>query len=539
MLTLERVHGTALAPAIYEDDRQFGGAYHFDLLATEALIPAWVDAMGRYIASLGAPVIGATTTFQQTAPAVALLRAARRYTTDAITIIGGANCEGEMAEGIRSLAPFIDYVFSGESEETFPRFVGAVTRGERPSEPIIQGRPCEDMDAVPTVEFDDYFEQRAGVFTPEDSAAVGPSSIVYETSRGCWWGEKQHCTFCGLNGEGMGFRTKSAERVVAEIRTLAGKYHPQTIIMADNIMPYEYFSTVLPTLAKELPGLEIFYEQKANLSRERLVLLKDAGIHSIQPGIEALSTDLLRLMRKGTTARQNIGLLRDAGGVQISLAWNLLWGFPGDQCAAYEETLAMLPLIHHLEPPSGLSPLGFDRFSPYFNQADRFGIRNLRPYPGYYDFLPRGAPIEKVAYHFIGDYPCAGVDRPELMREIYKAVQNWRSAWATGQHPELRVYVQGGGYWLLDTRAIRDAPPNQPLSSAEARRLVVSDAYDDSPDQRSLIRDKLALKLDGYFVPLAVVDQSVYLRLCGPAPANATHQRTRAGGVPLVLRATA
>ena len=169
MLTLERVHGTALAPAIYEDDLQFGGAYHFDVLGTEALIPAWVDAMGRYIASLGMPVIGATTTFQQTAPAIALLGAARRYTTDAITIIGGANCEGEMAEGIRSIAPFIDYVFSGESEETFPRFVGAGTRGERPSEPIIQGRPCDDMDAMPTVEFDDYFQQRAGYLTPQDA----------------------------------------------------------------------------------------------------------------------------------------------------------------------------------------------------------------------------------------------------------------------------------------------------------------------------------------------------------------------------------
>ena len=316
MLTLERIHGTALAPAIYDDDRQFGGAYHFDLLDTEALIPAWVEAMGRYIASLGVPVIGATTTFQQTAPAIALLRAARRYTTDAITIIGGANCEGEMAEGIRSLAPFIDYVFSGESEASVP----AVSRGPSNAASALPIRSSRAVRART------WTRCRHWSTTTTSSSGRGPSRrrtaprsdrppSSYETSRGCWWGQKQHCTFCGLNGEGMGFRTRSAERVIAEIRTLAGKYHPASIIMADNIMPYEYFSTVLPRLAKELPGLKIFYEQKANLSRERLVLLRDAGIHSIQPGIEALSTDLLRLMRKGTTARQNVGLLRDARGV--------------------------------------------------------------------------------------------------------------------------------------------------------------------------------------------------------------------------------
>ncbi|MBB1247355.1 RiPP maturation radical SAM protein 1, partial [Streptomyces durbertensis] len=32
--------------------------------------------------------------------------------------------------------------------------------------------------------------------------------LVLEGSRGCWWGEKRHCTFCGLNGSSMRFRSK-------------------------------------------------------------------------------------------------------------------------------------------------------------------------------------------------------------------------------------------------------------------------------------------------------------------------------------------
>ena len=30
-------------------------------------------------------------------------------------------------------------------------------------------------------------------------------TLLIETSRGCWWGERNHCTFCGLNGSSMSF----------------------------------------------------------------------------------------------------------------------------------------------------------------------------------------------------------------------------------------------------------------------------------------------------------------------------------------------
>jgi hypothetical protein len=161
-----------------------------------------------------------------------------------------------------------------------------------------------------------------------------------------------------------------------------------------------------------LPDLSIFYEQKANLPRERLVALKNAGIDTIQPGIEALSSDLLRQMRKGVSARQNLALLRDARGLNISLVWNLLWGFPGDRLDSYRETLALLPLLHHLQPPSGFWPVLIDRFSPYFYDAKNFGISNIRPLPGYFDINPAGTAVDHIAYHFNGDFECASAAAP-------------------------------------------------------------------------------------------------------------------------------
>jgi ribosomal peptide maturation radical SAM protein 1 len=532
MFAPERIYGFSLADTIYQDDPAYA-AYRLEALRTEAQVPEWVEAAGKYIAGLGIPIIGATTTFQQTAPAIALLAAIRRHAGGVTTIIGGANCEGEMAEGIRSIAPFIDYVFSGESEHTFPEFLHGLARREPPAGRIIRGKPCNEMDAIPPLDYDDYFEQRAAYLSRPDDAAVGGASVPYETSRGCWWGQKHHCTFCGLNGEGMEFRSRSPDRVIGELRALAAKYRPASVIMADNIMPYTYFSTVVPRLATELPGLNIYYEQKANLPRERLVLLKRAGINTIQPGIEALSSELLTLMRKGTTARQNIALLRDARGVQITIAWGLLWGFPGDRPAWYEKTLAMLPLLHHLQPPGAFSALGLDRFSPYFNQAEQFGISDVRPYPAYRDFLPAGAPVEKVAYHFTGAYRCAAVEAPNLMRALHEAVGAWQASWTGRVPPELRIRKYAGAFCLVDTRGLPGCQPMEFIGAREARRLVVSEPYDDSPEQRSLIGRNLALCLDGYFVPLAVADESIFMRL------NEAAVSTRRGGEQRVGTSTA
>ena len=126
--------------------------------------------------------------------------------------------------------------------------------------------------------------------------------------------------------------------------------------MIDNILPHSYFRTVLPRLAEELPPVRIFYETKSNLNLEQVQLLRRAGVDRIQPGIEALSSSLLRRMKKGVLARQNLALLRYARAPGLALTWNLLCEFPGDQREDYEATLALIPLIHHLSPRPACTP---------------------------------------------------------------------------------------------------------------------------------------------------------------------------------------
>ena len=43
-----------------------------------------------------------------------------------------------------------------------------------------------------------------------------------------------------------------------------------------------------------------------------------------------LSTHVLKLMRKGTSMLQNLRLLKWCRYYGIEVAWNLIWGFPGE-----------------------------------------------------------------------------------------------------------------------------------------------------------------------------------------------------------------
>lgn len=498
-----------------------------DLLKFEKLVPSWVDKVASDVAARDYKIVGATTMFEQTAAAISLLNAVKERNEEITTIIGGPNCEEEMAEGIASLTDSIDYIFSGESEETFIRFLQQYAAGTLPSEKIIYGSPCQNMEALPPPDYEEYYQQLKH-YLPK--VAEKPAHIIlpYETSRGCWWGQKHHCTFCGLNGLGMGFREKSAEKSLRELRHLLKQHPSGRVQMSDNIMPYTFFKSLVPDLkdlAQEVPDLTIYYEQKANLSLEQVIALKEAGINHIQPGIEALSTSLLRRMDKGVTAKQNIALLRYARSTGIAVDWNLLWKFPGDELYEYEEILELAPLMHHLEPPSGFFPLSIDRFSPYYDEPERYGLTNIRPWHSYAQLLPHTADVDKVAYHFIADYESASGANLDMMREIEEAIFTWQEKWKdthvtfsfgtvqVKEQPILEVTQCDDGTFLLrDTRPSVDNPDEMQLTQAQASAVLAPRRYEPNPEIEWAIQHKFGVVLDEHhYVPLATADPELIL----------------------------
>ena len=127
---------------------------------------------------------------------------------------------------------------------------------------------------------------------------------------------------------------------------------------------------------------QLFYEVKANLRKDHIDKLAAAGVTQIQPGIESLNTEILQMMRKGVTAIQNVQLLKWCFEYDVEPSWNILYGFPGEQASQYDDFPDICRLLFHLPPPAGVTPVIFERFSPYHFNAAEYGLK-LTPFPIY------------------------------------------------------------------------------------------------------------------------------------------------------------
>lgn len=355
-------------------------------------------------------VIGFTTSFQQTMASLALARRIKQRHPHLVIVFGGANCEAAMGIELHRRYPFIDAVCSGEGDRAFPAFVERHLAGRGPDglaaiiwrrdgESVVPERladPVEDMDWLPYPDFDDFFAQHARC---SRVAKTHKPTALFETARGCWWGAKHHCTFCGLNGQTMPFRSKPQDRAHDEVMHLAAR-HGRDLVNVDTILDMAYFERFLPRLAAADPPLTIYYETKANLKPQQLLALSRAGVKKVQPGIEALDSEILRLMRKGCTMLQNVQTLKLGAENGLYIEWNLLYGFPGEGPEHYRNTLAVMRKIAHLQPPGGVARVRADRFSPYFERPREFGV-TIAPAEVYrYIFPFDDASIGRLAYHF-------------------------------------------------------------------------------------------------------------------------------------------
>lgn len=415
------------------------------ILYIKSQIPVFIEYCFESIEWKNYEIVGFTSTFEQNIASLTLAKKVKRANPQITTIFGGANWEAEMGCELHRRFSFVDYACSGEAEKSFPSLVKSIFRADsaetiaenlegvilrKNGETVLTGAPemVRAMDDLPYPDFGDYFRD-----LEESSASLNiVPTLLFETSRGCWWGAKSHCTFCGLNGSSMAFRSKSPKRVLDELDYLARRWKTETIDVVDNILDMKYFETVIPALAKSKRSFQMFYEVKSNLKREQVALLKKAGIGRIQPGIESLSDHVLKLMRKGTTGLRNIQLLKWAKEHNVLAEWNLLYGFPGETAQDYEEILKILPAIKYLNPPCAVGPIRLDRFSPYFSKPHDFGLVNLRPLPSYYFLYPfKKESLLKIACYYDFDY-AANVRPAKNIGAVIEFINDWRENPETG-----------------------------------------------------------------------------------------------------------
>jgi len=498
------------------------------------LVPGFLDQCAENILAARPRVAGFTSTFSQTFPSLALAKRLKEQAPDLRIVFGGANCDGSMGKTLHELYPWIDVVVRGESERVAPRLFRELIAGDdispQPGLCIRENgdvtavvepeRGGVDMDESPLPDYDEYFQRLANSPVSND---VGAGGITYESARGCWWGAKHHCTFCGLNGTTMNFRSKPAERVFDELHTLSQRYRKLHFMVVDNIIDMNHVKELLPMLRASDIDFSFYYETKANLKKHEMRLLRDAGVRTIQPGIESLSTPILKMMRKGTTALQNVRFLKWCAEMGITPDWNLLYGFPGEPPEEYSRMADVMLSLTHFTPPCSVHPICINRFSPYFNTPNEFGIRIEGPKP-WYRFLHESNDddLNDLAYFFEHGYD-DGRDPMDYVEPVHRVTKLWMQD-ADKSYRKLTIrrgsdFVQvvdgrsssKGGTYTLDGVAgeaylacERGATPRRVWStlSPEYRSGVTENDVKDFLDQ--MVEKRIVFEESGHYLSLAL-----------------------------------
>jgi ribosomal peptide maturation radical SAM protein 1 len=375
---------------------------------------------------------------------------------------------------------------SGEADVAFPALLIALAEvGDvsgvpgvvfRQGAEVIEGppvTPIENLDDLPVPEYGEYFRRANGLgLLPRDG--VLSFEIPFESARGCWWGEKKQCTFCGLNGTTMRFRSKSPGRVTRELAELTRRHGSFAFAAADNILDPSYLEDLMEPLARSGATYSIFYEVKANLRREQLASLYRAGVRELQPGVESLSTHVLALMKKGTRASQNVNILRWARYYGIDLTWNLLWGFPNETDEDYFEQVRLMRWLHYLQPPLSWGRIGIERFSPYFEDRDQLKYRvPCRPMSEYAMVYPPTTDLEAAVYHFEGEL--ASSISGATARVVHNATQKWRARWERQPRPSLVYWWAPGVLRIEDNRRLHTSTTWSFVDPAAAIYVALSE----------------------------------------------------------------
>ena len=485
-----------------------------------ALVPSFLDRCTDALATAAPAVVGFTTGAQQTVASLALARKLKARLPGVRVVLGGANCQGEMGAALHRAFPWVDAVVRGEGERVLPGLVkdflaggpcrpqaGLCYRDGERSVIVPEGGDPVALDDTPTPRYEAYF---ARLETSPAAAEIRPRvTLLYESARGCWWGERSHCTFCGISDQALAFRSKRPEHVVHELLELTRRYDTPQVLVVDYILDRRYFREVLPHLRDADAGLRMFCETKANITKADVRLLREAGFVSIQAGVESLSDPILKSMRKGVTAFHNLRLLKWCAELGVKLFWNILYGLPGEPPEEYARMADLMRSLVHLEPPR-LVPLALDRFSPYHEQPEAFGLIPLGPRRDYGFIHPAldAATLQALAYTF--EYRHAdGREPAAYVRPVREVVEAWRASSETA-FGSLRYRRHRRGLTVTDRRPGLAATEYR-FGSAEAAVYLACE------DGTTLVRMDAALRAAGFDLPAGeledFLDECVAARL--------------------------
>ena len=240
-----------------------------------------------------------------------------------------------------------------------------------------------DVETLPTPDFDGL--PLTKYFSPE-------LVLPLASTRGCYWGK---CVFCTLYTViGPGYRGRSIERTVDDLRTLRDKYGARHFYLAIEDLP--------PNMAKALPKaireaeLDINWWCDARLEHDVFDQqvcddLAASGCRRIAFGYESASKRVLARMCKGIDPDESMKLVQRVHKAGISVTLYAMVGFPTETREEARETLDTIMAHRDVIQEVSVRVFYLDESSEIFKRRAEFDIEEVYPDPEsdlqvYYDF---------------------------------------------------------------------------------------------------------------------------------------------------------
>lgn len=348
-------------------------------------------------------LVGLTLNFGQTLASAYIAERIKARAPHVKVVIGGAEATDVLGRSLLGVFQQFDFACSGEGEQALLALVRAMPNdawGELPPSITVRGREGHELGSevsvlgqLPVPDFSDYFNAVDELGYDQSGICA---YIPFETSRGCYYS----CSFCSLNLQWNGYRQASPDSISDKITILRKKYSHLNFFFVDNITPIGV-SKIAERLISHQVDYRLFYEARVNLKRETWRLLAQAGLRTVQLGIEALSDDLLKIYHKKSTVLHNLQALKYCYEFGINVIGNIITNHPLAREEHVAESLENLDFVKAFPPALDTSEYALMVGSPDFANG----------LPG----------VEKLGNHevYARAYPSHILDKLDLPRKAF------------------------------------------------------------------------------------------------------------------------
>lgn len=389
------------------------------------------------------------------------IREINRKNPHLFVVAGGSIISGHGEADLKRIFPGVDLFIKGEGEIPLENFVYERKLSRRRISKVADNKnlptgfcQIKSLDALPSPEYDDYFG-----FVAE----LAPSkrffpNLPVEISRGCWWSNnksksKKGCAFCNLNFQWDGFRSKTPEKFSSEINILSDIYKTVAFSFMDNVLPAIKMKSYFTEIQKLDKQFNLFCEVRATTTSNTLDEMKNAGVNNVQIGIEALSTSLLKKLKKGTTAIQNLEIMKNCEELGIKNGANLMIHFPGSNKTDVEDTLRTMAFATPFR-PLNVVEFQLGRGSYVYENPEQYGLQSIFNHPNYSVLFPEKifTSVDFIQKAYRGDLTY----QRKIWKTVKKKLEHWKKFYndlhqSPGSGPILE-YMDGKNFLIIRYR---------------------------------------------------------------------------------------